>query len=199
MTLCCALYDAFLAYIHAENLEPIAGQCDITKCIAKDYIFINNFIDNTNIDAVFLSENPEHSAISFNVDHDDQQIANLLLFAYIGKHFTANREETHPIFKYNFATNVLRAVQPHCAFERRVYLTMIILTVVVLVFVILGRHIPTSWKVWELHKHKQEQKSSKTRTQTATHEKVEITGSGSSIHGTGSKPLDFGTSGLRQR
>ena len=128
--LCSALYDAFLSYIHAENLAPAAGAC-IPETCSDDFMFMEHFIDDSNMDAMFLKKQ-QNGALEFEPGEDVTKIANLLLFAYIGRHFTDSREETHPLFKYNFATNVLRAVQPHCAFERRVYLSMIVLTVVVL-------------------------------------------------------------------
>ena len=189
--LCCALYDAFLSYIHAENLAPAAGAC-IPETCSDDFMFMKHFIDDSNMDAKFLIEGSgADNALQFDHDQSNEQIANLLLFAYIGRHFTDSREETHPLFKYNFATNVLRAVQPHCAFERRVYLSMIVLTVVVLVFVILSRHIPNAWKFWE-----------RSAGLTPTHASAPANGSVSSVSSVsnvssvGSRALDFG---LRQR
>ena len=198
--LCCALYDAFLSYIHAENLAPAAGACNPETC-SNDYMFMKHFIDDSNMDATFLKAGVD-DALEFDAAHGDAKIANLLLFAYIGRHFTDSREETHPLFKYNFATNVLRAVQPHCAFERRVYLSMIILTVVVLVFVILSRHIPNAWKFWERSadvapKHTGAQASG--MKSVAAHCSVSSVSSGSSVgnvSSVGSRALDFG---LRQR
>ena len=187
--LCCALYDAFLSYIHAENLAPAAGAC-IPETCSDDFMFMKHFIDDSNMDATFLKAGVDN-ALEFDAVHDDAKIANLLLFAYIGRHFTDSREETHPLFKYNFATNVLRAVQPHCAFERRVYLSMIVLTVVVLVFVILSRHIPNAWKFWE-----------RSAGLTPTHASAPANGgvssvsSVSNVSSVGSRALDFG---LRQR
>ena len=190
--LCCALYDAFLSYIHAENLAPAAGAC-IPETCSDDFMFMKHFIDDSNMDATFLQTNADN-ALEFDATHEHAKIANLLLFAYIGRHFTDSREETHPLFKYNFATNVLRAVQPHCAFERRVYLSMIVLTVVVLVFVILSRHIPNAWKFWE-------RSAGSTQTHSDTLKSKFTTGNGSAgsvsdVSSVGSRALDFG---LRQR
>ena len=190
--LCCALYDAFLSYIHAENLAPAAGAC-IPETCSDDFMFMEHFIDDSNMDAMFLKKQ-QNGALEFEPGEDVTKIANLLLFAYIGRHFTDSREETHPLFKYNFATNVLRAVQPHCAFERRVYLSMIVLTVVVLVFVILSRHIPNAWKFWE-RAADAAPKSTREQTEIKLHAPAHAAGVvGSS--GLGSRALDFG---LRQR
>ena len=193
--LCCALYDAFLSYIHAENLAPAAGACNPDTC-SDDFMFMKHFIDDSNMDATFLKTDG-HNALEFDATHEHAKIANLLLFAYIGRHFTDSREETHPLFKYNFATNVLRAVQPHCAFERRVYLSMIVLTVVVLVFVILSRHIPNAWKFWKraadttpknIRKH--------TEINLHAHAHAGSVGSVGSGSSRGIRAIDFG---LRQR
>ena len=191
--LCCALYDAFLSYIHAENLAPAAGACNPDTC-SDDFMFMKHFIDDSNMDATFLKTDG-HNALEFDAGHSDAKIANLLLFAYIGRHFTDSREETHPLFKYNFATNVLRAVQPHCAFERRVYLSMIVLTVVVLVFVILSRHIPNAWKFWERSAGLTPTHASAPAGKTVVASNGSV-GSVSNVSSVGSRALDFG---LRQR
>ena len=191
--LCCTLYDAFLSYIHAENLAPAAGACNPETC-SNDYMFMKHFIDDSNMDATFLKAGVDN-ALEFDAEHSDAKIANLLLFAYIGRHFTDSREETHPLFKYNFATNVLRAVQPHCAFERRVYLSMIVLTVVVLVFVILSRHIPNAWKFWERSAGSTQTHASTTLTSKFTPGNGSA-GGVSNVSSVGSRALDFG---LRQR
>ena len=193
--LCCALYDAFLSYIHAENLAPAAGACKPETC-GDDYMFMKHFIDDSNMDAKFLIEGSSaDNALQFDHDQSNEQIANLLLFAYIGRHFTDSREETHPLFKYNFATNVLRAVQPHCAFERRVYLSMIVLTVVVLVFVILSRHIPNAWKFWERSAGLTPTHASAPASKTVVASNGSVS-SVSNVSSVGSRALDFG---LRQR
>jgi hypothetical protein len=185
--LCCALYDAFLKFIHAENLKPEPSNCKPELCIHKEYKFIQEFVDDSNENAVFLTWGS--TDLEFHSEQQVSDIADLLLFAYIGRHFTDHREETHPLFKYNFATNVLRAVQPHCVFERRVYLSMIVLTVVVLVFVILSRHIPNAWKVW-----KPRNKKSPHRASTHANKTQET-----DISITGSAAIDFNSTGLRQR
>jgi hypothetical protein len=202
-SLCCALYDAFLQYIHAENLRPVIDGCHPDDCHAMKYVFINEFVDNINdIDETtqflqWLSN--EQNILQFNATHNVKYIANLLLLAYIGRHFTHNpeaNEQTHPHFKYNFATNVVRAVHPHCMFERSVYLSMIVLTVVVLIFIILSRHIPSAWKIWNPRND-----TGVEPTQRGQQSRSDVSSATKPLNSSFSTStvIDFGTSNLRHR
>jgi len=196
-----------LQYIHAENIQPEIGGCKVHNCHEQNFItsFVHGFNDiDENIDFLrWSSETSETpSDLIFEAGHDSKIMADLLLFAWIGRHFTNNQktnEQTHPHFKYNFNTKVVRAVHPHCVFEREIYLSMIVLTVVVLIFIILSRHIPSAWKIWK--QDIDAQHPTQHATQHATHNQNRQSNAKFNMASrlSGSMPLDFGTANLRQR
>lgn len=152
--LCCALRDEFIKYIHLDNIE-MSTSCDPAQC--NTLAFMQHLRHETNgVGSVneydIIHENMDGSSVD---TADVTVIASLLVWAYIGRHYTSSAmgsdvgsSHKHLFFKFHPSSQVLRAIQPSCTFERTIYLAMIVLTILVLVFIILARHIPMEWRLW---------------------------------------------------
>ena len=147
--LCCDIFNTFQNYIHAENGGDNV-ECNPDTC--TDVIFVDHLKTETN--ALGQSDLLTKSGSDFIFDQSDTAaLASLLVFAYIGRHYTTsrtsgNQDHQHLYFKFHRPTQMLRAVQPHCTFERSVYLSMIIVTVLILIFLLLARHLPKHSRWW---------------------------------------------------
>ena len=141
-----------------DNTQIEAHYCDETQCQALQFML--HLRDETNgIGHSTDIINADITNVSLDMN-DVKAIADILVWAYIGRHYTnsamgsaADSSYTHLFFKFHPSSQVLRAIQPSCTFERNIYLTMILLTILVLVFIILARHIPMQWRAW----HKEQQ------------------------------------------
>ena len=148
-SLCCDIFNTFQNYIHAENGGDNV-ECNVNTCTSV--IFVDHLKTETN--ALGQSDLLTKSGLDFEFDKSDTAaLASLLVFAYIGRHYTTGRtsgtqEHQHLYFKFHRPTQMLRAVQPHCTFERSVYLSMIIVTVLILIFLLLARHLPKQSRWW---------------------------------------------------
>ena len=143
---------AFARYVAADKgdrQEVCAGQAAGWNCLDSApirYVLgevegIGAFLSNTGTD------------LAFAVDSDAESQADLLLFAQLGRSYTrgvmpgrGDDEQDNIFFKFHAASSTIHAVHPACAFEKSVYLTMIVLTVVVLVVLILQRHVARLWR-----------------------------------------------------
>mgnify|MGYP004328036203 CR=1 FL=1 len=154
-TLCCLIFDAFRKYIHVEN-NNLPAVCLPETC--KQLNFIKHLETETNAIVAGSGKLVLDDNIEFQNDIGDKAIADILVYAYIGRHYTdsasnsgiSDSNQDHLYFKFHAQTQMLRAVQPHCLFERSVYLSMIILTVLILVFLLLARHIPKEYRFWRV-------------------------------------------------
>ena len=145
--LCCAVLQAFAKYVSSEKgdqPEVCAGQAAGWNCLESAparYVLgevdgVGNFLTTAGSD------------LAFAVDGDAAAQADLLLFAQLGRSYTrsvlperADDAQSSVFFKFHAPSSTIHAVHPACAFEKSVYLTMIVLTVVVLVVLILQRHV----------------------------------------------------------
>ena len=150
--LCCGVLEAFARYVAADKgdrQETCAGQAAGWKCLDSApirYVLgevegIGEFVTSTGTD------------LAFAVEGDAAAQADLLLFAQLGRSYTrgvmperGDGEQDNIFFKFHAASSTIHAVHPACAFEKSVYLTMIVLTVVVLVVLILQRHVAKLWR-----------------------------------------------------
>ena len=149
VSLCCSIFNTFQDFIHAENG---GDNIECTPEICSNVTFIDHLKTETNALGQLLTETEN----DFEFDKSDTgALASLLVFAYIGRHYTNsraqnNKEHQHLYFKFHAPTQMLRAVQPHCMFERSVYLSMIIVTVLILIFLLLARHLPKQSRWWPM-------------------------------------------------
>ena len=143
---------AFARYVAADKgdrQETCAGQAAGWNCLDSApirYVLgevdgVGNFLAATSTD------------LAFAVDGSKEAQADLLLFAQLGRSYTrsvmperGDDEQDNIFFKFHSPSSTIRAVHPACAFEKSVYLTMIVLTVVVLVVLILQRHVAKLWR-----------------------------------------------------
>ena len=129
--------------------------CDPAQC--NTLAFMQHLRNETN----GVGKGNQYDIIHQNIDGSSIDtahvtvIASLLVWAYIGRHYTSSAmgsnvdgSHKHLFFKFHPSSQVLRAIQPSCTFERTIYLAMIVLTILVLVFIILARHIPMEWRLW---------------------------------------------------
>lgn len=160
--LCCAVLQAFAKYVSSEKgdqPEVCAGQAAGWNCLESAparYVLgevdgVGNFLTTAGSD------------LAFAVDGDAAAQADLLLFAQLGRSYTrsvlperADDAQSSVFFKFHAPSSTIHAVHPACAFEKSVYLTMIVLTVVVLVVLILQRHVAKLWpKLWQKNSGRQ--------------------------------------------
>lgn len=146
------MLEAFARYVAADKgdrQETCAGQAADWSCLGSAPIrYVLGEVDGV---GNFLST--AGADLAFAVDGREDAQADLLLFAQLGRSYTrgvmperGDGEQDNIFFKFHAASSTIHAVHPACAFEKSVYLTMIVLTVVVLVVLILQRHVAKLWR-----------------------------------------------------
>jgi len=143
VSLVCSMWNKYLLYIESDhNLQ----ECPVNASDAMKQNFMKHLFENTN--KMFASDILEVSGNSmvFNISSaTNAEVSDLITFAYIGKHFTQNNFKfDNPYFQFHHVTDTLQRIQPKCEFEKVTYLSMIVITVLVLISQLLVNNIISS-------------------------------------------------------
>lgn len=196
------MLEAFARYVAADKgdrQETCAGQAADWSCLGSAPI--RYVLGEVGGIGDFLRESG--SDLAFAVEGDTDAQADLLLFAQLGRSYTrgvmperGDGEQDNIFFKFHAASSTIHAVHPACAFEKSVYLTMIVLTVVVLVVLILQRHVA---KLWQASTGRQAGEAHGEREAAAKAQGPAVAaGAARALHAGPAIVVDFGA-GLRQR
>lgn len=130
---CCALWDAFASYVRLAN-DDVLPQCTLETCMQAAH---TKYIASAML--VFpglVTDNLENISTA---DLTPAQQAQLLVYALIGQHFAADKSndvKQHAYLRFDSMRGSAQVVRPLCSFERTVYLSIIVLTILVLITVI---------------------------------------------------------------
>ena len=143
LTLACSLWNKYLLYIESDhNLQ----ECPEIASDAMKQNFMKHLFENTN--KMFASDVLEidDGVLAFDISAaTNAEVSDLITFAYIGKHFTQNNFKfDNPYFQFHHVTDTLQRIQPKCEFEKVTYLSMIVITVLVLISQLLVNNIISS-------------------------------------------------------
>lgn len=128
---CCDVWHEYLGKIRLSNDDAFAS-CNAETCIISQHM--KHFLRESQ---TLVGENVLTSELVWdNTMVNSSALAEVLVLAYIGRHFTVSgsyETQQHPFFRFHGALESLTLIRPQCSFERTVYLCMIVVTVVVLI------------------------------------------------------------------
>ena len=139
---CCALWATLNDYIQTHSGVD-RSHCDAADCMHTGQI--QSFVDETNA-VVSAKLRVEGSAIVFPMATADE-MQRLLVWAFLGRHFTSTRQDKQQddfFFEFNIATRTMALRKIQCEFQKPVYVSMIVLTIIVLLFIIASRILAKS-------------------------------------------------------
>lgn len=126
---CCVLLSRLHMFVAFET-DTRAPVCDAVSC--KNSRLMQLFQHETN---THLATRAEDSRIQFTVPAtDDAMFADILVWAFIGRHYTANIEGDHTHFLFNPATQTMTAKTPKCEFQKPVYTILLFVSILLLIF-----------------------------------------------------------------
>ena len=134
MTLCCAVWDAFVANVRLANDDALPA-CTAESCMSAAH---TKFV-KSELDGAFSGLASADLAGADLTALSDAAQAELLVHALIGRHFAAvnsNDVKQHAFLRFDSMRSRAHVVRPLCSFERTVYLSIIVLTILVLITVI---------------------------------------------------------------
>jgi len=139
---CCALWGTLNEYIQTHSGVD-RSHCDSADCMHTGQI--QSFLEETN--AVVAGKlRVEGSTIVFSLATADE-MQRLLVWSFLGRHFTSTRQEKQQddfFFEFNIATRTMALRKIQCEFQKPVYVSMIVLTIIVLLFIIASRILAKS-------------------------------------------------------
>lgn len=130
---CCYLWNSFLKNVRLSN-DDVLDACTAEQCY--DFAHIK-FIERELQSAVSFPT--EYDNLYFNIMMTDDDFADLVVHALIGRHFAASKNDDikqHAFLTFNSMTQRAEVIRPLCSFERTIYLVIVVLTILVLVSVI---------------------------------------------------------------
>lgn len=133
MSLCCALWNAFVANVRLANDDTLPA-CSSDTCMLAAHT--QHLATELRVFSGMLDD--EMSAINIEALSDEAK-AQLLVYALIGQHFAADSQndvKQHAYLRFDSMRGSTQVVRPLCSFERTVYLSIIVLTILVLISVI---------------------------------------------------------------
>lgn len=134
MTLCCAVWDAFVQNVRLANDDALP-ECTEATCMSAAHM---GFV-KTELDGAFDGLTGDGLANADLAALGQAKQAELFVHALIGRHFAAvssNDVKQHAFVQFDSMRGAAHVVRPLCSFERTVYLSIIVLTIVVLITVI---------------------------------------------------------------
>lgn len=134
----CSTLDRYISDVGIANTDT---KCHETECLArgKVQLFVNEMGQ--------IASSCEKSTHGVSLTIDDKQLAQLLVYAIIGRHFT--NEESHEDsldwnvaqLQYNVNTQKISVSRPMCVFEKGVYSILLVLSVIIVLTSIVLRRL----------------------------------------------------------
>ena len=126
---CCVLLSR-LHYFVAFETDTKAPTCDQSTCNHSKLLQL--FQKETNTQVTTDISSPE---IQFTMkSNNDEKFADIMVWAFIGRHYTANMEGEHTHFVFNPATQIMAAKTPKCEFQKPVYTILLFISIMLLIF-----------------------------------------------------------------
>ena len=130
---CCDLWNSFIKNVRLSN-DDVLDVCTTEQCYDFAHIkFIERELQ------LAVSDRIGYIQPNFNILLTNEDFADLLTHAIIGRHFAASSNDDiqqHAYLSFNSMTNRAMVIRPLCSFERTIYLVIVVLTILVLVSVI---------------------------------------------------------------
>ena len=134
---CCELWSTLNAYIRTHSGID-RSECTPASCLGTGQI--QRFLEETN---AVLSQKTFVSGSRIVVPRaTPAEMQRVLVWAFLGRHFTSMRQETQQddfFFEFNISTRTMALRKIQCEFQKPVYVSMIVLTIIVLLFIIASR------------------------------------------------------------
>lgn len=137
----CALCKTLDRYISDVGVKNVETGCHVTECLARGKVQL--FVNEMGL----VASSCEKSKHGVSLTIDDKQLAQLLVYAIIGRHFT--NEESHEDslnwnvaqLQYNVNTQKISVSRPMCVFEKGVYSILLVLSVIIVLTSIVLRRL----------------------------------------------------------
>jgi len=126
---CCMLLSR-LHYFVAFETDTQAPTCDPSTCNHSRLLQLFQKETNTHVSTDISSPDIQFTMKSI----DDEMFADIMVWAFIGRHYTANMEGDHTHFVFNPATQIMAAKTPKCEFQKPVYTILLFISIMLLIF-----------------------------------------------------------------
>ena len=128
---CCVLLAKLHSFVATET-DIRAPSCDDLTC------------HNSRLMQVFRQETDSHlrtaaapgdASVAFAIPPaDDAVFADILVWSFIGRHYTTTLQGTSTHFVFNTATSTMTAKMPKCEFQKPVYTILLFVSILLLIF-----------------------------------------------------------------
>lgn len=81
--------------------------------------------------------------INFTIAEDDDGLAQLLVLALIGRHYTAEYKANQVFFEFDSATQILTPHMPRCEYQRSFFVLLLFVSIVLLIFSLVIQNLNT--------------------------------------------------------
>jgi len=139
---CCVLWETISQYIQTHSGIDRSA-CEPLECIRTGQVEI--FVRQTN--AVLAAKMYFEGSTLVVPVPGAVEMQRILVWAFMGRHFTSTLQEHVQgdyFFEFNIASRTMALRKIQCEFERPVYVSMIVITIVVLIFIMASRLLRTA-------------------------------------------------------
>lgn len=136
---CCDLWHTLAKYIQTHS-GIHRKECNPESCPATGQI--QSFVSESNSE---LSANMEFNGSRLVIPFPtSKEMEHILIWAYMGRHFTSTRQaqlQDDFFFEFNMATRTMTLRKFQCEFQKPMYMSIVVLTIIVLIFIISSRMV----------------------------------------------------------
>ena len=126
---CCVLLEKLHTFVATET-DVRAPGCSESTC--SNSRLMQLFRKETKS---HLPSNADESVVEFTIPQiDDALFSEILVWAFIGRHYTSTLAGTNTHFVFNTATSTMTAKMPKCEFQKPVYTILLFVSILLLIF-----------------------------------------------------------------
>lgn len=157
-----ALSEPRLVRVQCDNLmkslqqfirirTDMAISYDTTNCMSSS--LIQTFVRETSA-VLVIHEAPatstngtEQTTMHIQVKDDDIDLANMLVLALIGRHYTAEYQTGQVFFEFDPVTQITTANMPRCEYQRSFFVMLLFVSIVLMIFSLVMQNFQSMPKV----------------------------------------------------
>jgi len=124
---CCSLMISMQRFIALET-NPVLD-CHPETCMASSLVKL--FVQETGTQVELQQQ---HTRVELTIPAQDHRFTEMLVWALIGRHYSANLAGDHTHFIFNTATQTLTAKMPKCEFQKPIYTILLLVSIILLIF-----------------------------------------------------------------
>ena len=135
---CCTLWESMNVYVTMEKGSTyMCGTSE--ECMKKSQVklLVNEM-------QTYMNLSTTATDVVVKVDSSkSKEMADMLVMAMVARFIPKKQEESdeHPFLEYNEATHVLRLRTPLCEFQKDLYVSIIVISITILIFVLVRQNV----------------------------------------------------------